>query len=218
MVSAGAVAELTPGAVVGVVLAAGAGRRMGRPKGLVRAADGTPWVVGACAALHEGGCGPVTVVVGAAGDEVAALAPTWARVVHAHDWADGMGASLRVALTELAQPAATTAPLGDDPAVAAMVMLVDTPGVGPAVVKRLLALGPGRATLARAAYDGRPGHPVVLGRDHWAGIAARARGDAGARAYLRERAVTLVECADIGDGRDHDTIENADSADPGRPR
>jgi len=64
----------------------------------------------------------------------------------------------------------------------------------------------GANTLARAAYDGRPGHPVLLGRRHWAGVIEHARGDEGARGYLRGRSVTVVECADIGDGTDIDTL------------
>ena len=65
-------------------------------------------------------------------------------------------------------------------------LLVDLPDLVPAVVARLLpAAAP---TLARAAYDGEPGHPVVLGRDHWRGVAASATGDHGAKAYLRAHA------------------------------
>jgi CTP:molybdopterin cytidylyltransferase MocA len=88
--------------------------------------------------------------------------------------------------------------------VAALIGLVDTPGVTPAVVDRLLQ----RATssvLARAAYRGEPGHPVLIGRDHWAAVAATARGDAGARAYLAAQEASTVECADLGSGEDQDT-------------
>jgi CTP:molybdopterin cytidylyltransferase MocA len=62
--------------------------------------------------------------------------------------------------------------------------------------------------LARAAYAGRPGHPVLLGRAHWAGVAAAAVGDAGARGYLAGRAdVRLVECGDLATPDDVDTPE-----------
>lgn len=182
--------------VAGLLLAAGAGRRMGTPKGLVRTDDGTPWVARACDALRDGGCDPVTVVVGAAADQVRACSPGWARVVEAADWEEGMGSSLRAGLQALA----------DSDADAALVMLVDTPGVGAPVVARLVgrAGALGRAALVRAGYERRPGHPVVLGRDHWAGAAAGARGDQGARSYLRGHAVALVECGDIGAGDDID--------------
>lgn len=176
--------------VHGLLLAAGAGSRMGRPKALV---DG--WLAHGVDTLRAGGCDAVTVVLGAAVDEALALLPP-GPVDHvvAADWAEGMSASLRAGLASLDAPAAD----------AAVVLLVDLPDVGPAVVARLLAAGPSAATLARAAYDGRPGHPVVLGRDHWDGVAATARGDEGARAYLASHPVRLVECGDLASGEDVD--------------
>jgi CTP:molybdopterin cytidylyltransferase MocA len=66
-------------------------------------------------------------------------------------------------------------------------------------------------TLRRAAYDGRPGHPVLLGRDHWTGVVAAATGDQGARTYLTTHDVELVECGDLATGDDVDRF-------PGRPR
>jgi len=189
---------------VGLVLAAGAGRRMGGPKALVRLTDGGPTLVEtAVARVVEGGCDRVVVVVGAAGDAVAALLEgSGARVVHADDWDEGMGASLRAGLAHLAQ--------GDDDL--ALVTLVDLPDVTAQVVRRLLgaARGEGRAALARAAYGGVPGHPVVIGRDHWGAVVTRARGDRGARDHLRETPHHLVECGDLATGRDLDTVGDLD--------
>jgi nicotine blue oxidoreductase len=187
--------------VAGLVLAAGQGRRMGLPKGLVTDPDGTAWVTRAARVLSDGGCAPVVVVVGARGDEVAALVPDGARVVEAGDWAEGMGASLRAGL------AALQALAGRDP-VAVVVSLVDLPGVTSEVVARLVAAARdgGADGLARAAYRGRTGHPVVLGRRHWTPVAEQARGDAGARGYLAGRQVTAVECGDVGDGQDVDRL------------
>ncbi|WP_370871663.1 NTP transferase domain-containing protein, partial [Curtobacterium sp. A7_M15] len=51
-----------------MLLAAGAGTRMGRPKALVAAPDGTPWLRLGVDALLAGGCGRVVVVLGAAAD------------------------------------------------------------------------------------------------------------------------------------------------------
>lgn len=184
------------GPVVGLLLAAGAGRRMGAPKGLLRDPDGTAWVARSAAVLRAGGCRDVGVVVGAAAPDVAALVPDGDRVVVAADWAEGMGASLRAGLAALAQ--------APPDVVAAVVGLVDTPGVTAAVVARLVATA-GPDVLARAAFDGVPGHPVLLGRAHWAAVAASAAGDAGARGYLRGRSdVRLVECGDVGHGQDVD--------------
>ena len=190
--------------VVGLVLAAGAGRRMGGPKALVRLTDGGPTLVEtAVGRVVDGGCDRVVVVVGAAADEVAELvAGTGAQVVHAHDWDEGMGASLRAGLAHL-EP-------GDDDL--ALVTLVDLPDVGAGVVSRVLAsaIRDGRAALARACYDGVPGHPVAIGRDHWADVITTARGDRGARDHLRATPHHLVECGDLATGRDLDTAGDLD--------
>jgi CTP:molybdopterin cytidylyltransferase MocA len=186
-------------AVAGLLLAAGAGRRMGMPKGLVQDADGEPWVARSARALLAGGAAPLLVVVGAQADQVAALVPPPATAIMAQDWDEGMGASLRTGLRALASAA------GPD-VVAVVVGLVDTPGVGAVVIARLVehARTAGSSALARAAYHGVPGHPVLLGRDHWAAVIDSARADAGARGYLAGRDVVLLECADVGDGRDID--------------
>ncbi len=85
-------------------------------------------------------------------------------------------------------------------------LLVDLPDVGAAVVDRVVSAAAGPASLARAAYDGVPGHPVLLGRDHWAEVARTARGDRGARDHLARHgdAVRLVECGDLATGADVD--------------
>lgn len=189
---------------VGLVLAAGAGRRMGGPKALVRLTERGPSLVEtAVARVLAGGCDRVVVVVGAAGDEVAALLhATGAEVVHADDWAEGMGASLRAGLAHLGP--------GDDDL--ALVTLVDLPDVTAAVVERVLATARGDkpAALARAAYAGVPGHPVALGRDHWAAVTIAARGDRGARDHFAVTPHRLVECGDLATGRDLDTAGDLD--------
>ena len=175
----------------GLLLAAGAGRRLGRPKALVEG-----WLPRAVASLA--GCDETVVVLGAEADRARPLLPDGVRVVVAHDWAQGMGASLRAGLEALAPDAR---PLR------CIVTLVDLPDVTAEVVARLLGLPEAADGLARAAYAGVPGHPVLLGRDHWAGIAATATGDQGARDYLRSREVVLVECGDLASGADVDTSQ-----------
>ena len=154
--------------------------------------------------MLDGGCDLVTVVLGAAADEVRAILDEdgWCvdpavDVVVAEDWAEGMGASLRAGLSALAA--------GRDDVTAALVSLVDLPDVDEAVVARVLAADDRSDSLARASYDGVPGHPVLLGRDHWAGVVETATGDRGARDYLRDRDVLTVECGDLATGRDVDT-------------
>lgn len=182
--------------VAGLLLAAGAGRRRGGPKALAHDADGTSWLRRGLGVLRDGGCASVTVVLGAgAGQARALLGDDPADVVVAGDWDEGMGASLRAGLASLATTSTADA---------ALVLLVDLPDVGADVVARLVAAVDGPAALARAAYGGEPGHPVVLGRDHWAGVVATARGDRGARDYLRDHRPLLVECGDLATGADVD--------------
>ena len=188
-----------------MLLAAGAGRRAGGPKGLRRDGSGAAWVRRGLEALLAGGCDRVLLVVGAAGDEVAALAQDPRLrddpvvVVRCDDWADGLSASLAAGLR------AVTAD-------AALVHLVDLPDVGAAVVQRVLDRGGRwRNSLARAAYDGRPGHPVLVGADHLAPLLATLAGDRGARAYLDAHDVRAVECGDLATGRDDDVTPVGDT-------
>lgn len=179
----------------GLLLAAGAGTRMGRPKALMRDHDGTSWLRRTVAVLQQGGCEVVTVVLGARADEATTLLEgTDAAVVVAEKWSEGMGASLQTGLRALE---------GSD-AVAAVVMLVDLPDVTAEVVRLVAARVTAPGQLARASYAGRPGHPVVIGRDHWAAAADSVVGDQGARDYLASHGVVDVECADLATGRDRD--------------
>ncbi|MBN6033562.1 NTP transferase domain-containing protein [Amycolatopsis sp. 195334CR] len=179
----------------GLLLAAGAGRRFGGPKALVEV-DGEPLVLRSLRALA--GCSPVHVVTGAASAAVSGLLPSSVAAVYAPEWASGMGASLRAGLASL-----STVDVA-----AVVVHLVDLPGVGGEVVARLAALA-SPDVVARAAYGGVPGHPVLLGRNHWAAVAAAVSGDAGARHWLAAREdLRLVECGDLANGRDVDRPED----------
>ncbi|MFE2941891.1 NTP transferase domain-containing protein [Streptomyces sp. NPDC059255] len=187
--------------VAGLLLAAGGGRRLGgRPKALLTH-HGRPLVEHAARGLRDGGCAPVHVVLGAAAPEVRerAVLPD-AVLVDNPGWADGMGSSLRAGLASLAGTGAR----------AALVLLVDQPGIGAAAVARIVAAYRGPGSLVSAAYDGRRGHPVLLGADRWAEIAADATGDRGARAYLKahEPEIVLVECGDVARPHDIDTEED----------
>lgn len=179
-----------PGATpAGVVLAAGAGRRFGGPKALVRF-RGRTLVERAAALLADGGCAPVVVVLGAAAAEVPV--PAGARAVVNPDWATGMGSSLRAGLAAV-------------PGRDVVVTLVDTPLLGAESVRRLVAAGAGTGA-AVATYGGEWGHPVLLSAAAAAEVAATARGDRGARGWLRDNRamVVAVPCDGTGDPRDVD--------------
>jgi CTP:molybdopterin cytidylyltransferase MocA len=188
--------------VVGVLLAAGAGRRAGGPKALRVDPDGTSWLLRSIAVLRDGGCAGVVVVLGSQADRVRDLIARSAGdpdpaviLVDAPDWPQGMGSSLRRGLVEVQQR----------PGRAALVHLVDLPDVTAEVVRRLIRQAPpGPATLARATYGGRPGHPVLIGRDHLASVLDGVTGDSGARDYLARHETHGVECGDLASGRDRD--------------
>jgi len=191
--------------VAGLILAAGAGRRMGGPKALLRDPRGVPYVDRAVGAVLDGGCDSATVVLGAAADDVRALLDEagWTDdpavdLVLAEDWEQGMGASLRAGLTALSSRDATSA----------LVTLVDLPDVDATVLRRVVAEGSGASTLVRATYHDSPGHPVLIGREHYAGVLATARGDSGARSYLESHGVVACECGDLATGRDLDRPED----------
>ncbi|MFI9759798.1 NTP transferase domain-containing protein [Streptomyces sp. NPDC051963] len=184
--------------VAGLLLAAGGGRRLGgRPKAMLEH-RGRPLVEHAVGVLRTAGCTRVHVVLGAQAAAVRERARLEGCVlVENPEWEQGMGSSLRAGLDSLA----------GTPARAALVSLVDQPGIGPEAVARVLAAHKGEESLVSAAYDGVRGHPVLFGAAHWAGIAATATGDRGARAYLKahEEAITLVECGDVAEAYDIDT-------------
>lgn len=194
-------AEATERGVAGLLLAAGGGRRLGgRPKALLDF-RGRPLVEHAAAALRDGGCAPVHVVLGAAADGVRSRARLGdAVLVDNPDWASGMGSSLRAGLGSLH---------GVD-AAAVLVTLVDQPGIGAAAVARLLAAHRAGARIAAAGYGGERGHPVLFAACHWDEVAAGAEGDRGARGFLRAHAreVVLVECSDIAAPGDVDTPDD----------
>lgn len=175
------------GIAAGVLLAAGAGTRYGMPKVL---ADGGRWLRACVAALADGGCDDVVVVLGAAVVDV----PSPARAVIAPDWEEGLSASVRAGVQAV-------------DASYAVLHAVDTPDIGADTVRRVLAAARSSTSgLARARYGGRPGHPVVIARRYWPDLLNGLHGDEGARPFLAGRTdVVAVDCADLASGADIDT-------------
>lgn len=126
----------------GLILAAGASSRMGRPKALLTV-DGETFVARLVRVFEASGCTPVRVVVGA---DAPTLAPLLGDIaVVAPDWVDGMRASLRAGLRAL-------------PPGPVILTHVDRPLVRVETVRALVgAVGP-----AIAHYAGEPGHPLRL--------------------------------------------------------
>jgi len=192
-----------------VLLAAGEGSRFGQPKALVEL-NGRTLAERGVDLLRRGGADPILVVTGAA-----QLQLSGTRTVYNKDWRTGMGSSIRAALRAL-EPAGESgqARVPGQPAAAfstdvgaVVVALADQPLVGAEAVARLIAAYHDGASVAVAAYDGEPRNPVLLAREHWPEVIAGAKGDMGARAFLRARPdlVMPVECGDTGRPDDIDT-------------
>jgi CTP:molybdopterin cytidylyltransferase MocA len=181
---------------------------MGTPKALLTDEVGTALADIAVDRLLAAGCDAVTVVLGAQADQARALLrerPAGrSRAVVATGWAEGMGASLRRGLEALDSAAPEVR--------AVLVTLVDLPDVDEAVMRRVLdhwrSDGAHPDALLRATYDGVPGHPVLIGRDHWSPLRETVAGDSGASGYLSRRRVHEVSCEDLATGRDVDRPED----------
>jgi molybdenum cofactor cytidylyltransferase/nicotine blue oxidoreductase len=141
-------------------------------------------------------CDPVLVVLGAQAVDVWRSADLDGATVLANkDWETGMASSLRTGLDGLrGWPGRVDA---------ALITLVDMPGM---TTEALAAMASRAApdALAVATYDGVRSHPVLLGRDHWAGVIETATGDEGARRYLAAHEVTEVDCSGLADPADLD--------------
>lgn len=173
---------------VALILAAGAGSRMGMPKAKVKI-NGQRLVDRAVSVFKEAGCPDVYVVLGAWIGEVAG-----AKVIINENWQEGMGSSLRAGLSHISS-------LPDIENV--LVSLVDLPNLTATAVAQIL-LAPGNIVVA--TFEGIPGHPVKFSRKHWQGIIDAAVGDVGARAYFSTRSdVDYVRLDEWADGKDVDT-------------
>jgi CTP:molybdopterin cytidylyltransferase MocA len=152
--------------VTGIVLAAGAGSRLGRPKADVLL-GGQRLVDRAVGTLRAGGCTEVLAVL-----RPGQAAAAGARTVVNPDPDSGMGSSLRCALAEAADSEACVVLLAD---------LVDVrPDEVAAVIERYRA----GARLVAVRRAGRRSHPVLVDRQWYAELAAAAVGDQGGRDFF----------------------------------
>jgi CTP:molybdopterin cytidylyltransferase MocA len=187
-------------AVLGLVLAAGASTRMGRPKQLAEL-GGRPLLEHVLRALEDAPVDGVVVALGANAAEVQARVDLGRAVpLVVEDWAEGMGHVLASALA--AEPArghrATVVLLGDQPLVS-----------GRAVARLVEAWRAGAGPVVTAAYGGRPGHPKLF--DHrLLPELRRLSGDAGARDLLAANPgwVHQVEVGDLGSDADVDVEDD----------
>jgi len=177
----------------GLILAAGGGSRFGSEPKLLAELEGQPVLQRTVEAMTRvSRLERVVVVLGAHADQMLARVGFGrAETVLCAKWQDGQSASLRCGTAALPDAAKIVVILGDQPL------------ISPAIVDRFARERPG----ARASYNGRPGHPVVLGARHLRAI-ARLTGDRGAREVLDG---PLIEVGDGGTLRDLDTAEDLEA-------
>jgi molybdenum cofactor cytidylyltransferase len=177
--------------IAGLILAAGAGTRFGSEPKLLADLGGRPlleWAVSAQCSVPE--LERVVVVLGAqAGELLERVDLLRAEPLVCEDWDAGQAASLRCGLSVLGDASKVIVTLGDAPLVSSE------------VVSMFVSAAP----RSRAVYEGRPGHPVVLGPDEIAALATLS-GDQGARGLLRDGPV--IEVGHLCSGRDVDTPED----------
>jgi molybdenum cofactor cytidylyltransferase len=147
-------------AVSGIILAAGASRRMGSPKALCKWGENT-FLYAVVSYLREGGAREIGVVLGAGNQEILAHGipegvDTWINP----DYEYGQLSSLQVGLQHQKMDT-----------VGAAVALVDHPAVTPSTVRALVAaISEYPDRIAKPIFQGRGGHPIIIGRQWWGDI------------------------------------------------
>lgn len=165
--------------IVGVLLAAGAGRRFGAAKLLHPLPHGTP--VGLAAARSLIQALPEALAVVRPGDSTlsTALAACGLRVIENPAAEQGMGGSLAAGIA--------AAPDADG----WLIALADMPWVRPATIRSLAEALRDGASMVAPVCDGRRGHPVGFA-SQWGSRLCDLSGDQGARALLTDHAAQLV--------------------------
>jgi molybdenum cofactor cytidylyltransferase len=193
---------MRPIMVVGIILAAGASSRMGRPKALLPIGADT-FVTRVCRTLLEAGVDDLVVVAGPEQEAIAdALAATGlpARVVENRRRDEGQLSSVLAGLAVADRP-------GVD---AVLVHLVDAPLVRPETARAVLdAFFRTHAPIVRPSVGGRHGHPVLFARGVFDEL-RRADPAVGAKAVVRTHAADIcdVQSDDDGAWQDFDTPED----------
>ncbi len=170
-----------------VILAAGASKRLGKPKQLL-ILGGETLLERAVRVARAAGCSPVVVVLGASAEAVEAGCELDDAVVVVNEsWAEGMGSSLR----------AGVGALGDvDGCIA---MACDMPAVTAGHLRALMSWGEATASF----YSGKRGVPAYFPVESFPSL-LELRGDSGAKELLR--GARFVELA--GGELDVDTTED----------
>jgi len=188
--------------IAAVVLAAGRSRRMApHNKLLVADRTGKLMIARVIDNVLSSNARPILVVTGHQAEQIQhALAGRPVRYVHAHDYADGLSASLKAGIAAVPEDCA-----------AALVCLGDMPLVTGRMIDRLLShYDPDEGRLiVLPTFRGKQGNPMLWDRRFFPEI-LEITGDSGARFLLGKHieSVVEVEMADDAVLRDFDTTES----------
>ena len=165
-----------------LVLAAGASRRLGRPKQLLPYGDGV-LLDAILATARATGVGQIVLALGGAGDQVQRVVDTGGcTVVENPGYGEGCSSSIAAAIPSL------------HPDTGVLVLLLgDQPGVTAQAVHLLLA-GRGNAPLAVCRYDDGVGHPFAFARSVFPALSGL-HGDKAVWKLLEQRTADVVEVA-----------------------
>ena len=138
--------------VVGIILAAGESRRMGRLKALLPFGE-TTVIEQVIQSLLHAELAAVTVVLGHRAADIAAVIHPWpVHMLHNPDYRHGMTTSVQVALRDIT-------PIPD----AYLLALVDQPHIAPELIRQLLTAFVRMAKgMVIPTYHGKRGHPIIL--------------------------------------------------------
>ena len=173
-----------------VILAAGASRRLGRPKQLVEVSGRTLLEL-ACEAAVGSGARQVVLVVGAFGEEISSAAKNsdgqgseihQTETVLCPDWEEGMAASIRTGVKSLRADLQSL-----------VIMLCDQPFVSASHIQELSAQVSALTPIVASRYeDGTLGVPCAFHRSQFSALIGL-QGDKGARELIRSSEVPVGE-------------------------
>jgi CTP:molybdopterin cytidylyltransferase MocA len=155
--------------VAAIILAAGASRRLGEPKQLVRLGDET-LIERTVRMCREAECAPIVVVLGASSEMIQRQCKLEDTVIVINaEWSEGMGSSLRAGVNALGSSAD-----------GCVVVTCDMPAVSPEHLRKLMQSG----EITASGYAERRGVPAYFSATNFAAM-MQVRGDAGARDLLK---------------------------------
>ena len=168
--------------VAAIVLAAGANRRLGKPKQLLML-DGETLLARNVRLAYEAGAAPVLVVVGAHGELIGAAVPVdLAAVVMNEEWERGIASSIHAGIKAL-----------DAAARGVLILACDQPRLSLEHLRGLIEEfdAASEVSIVASAYAGVLGIPAVFPRAAFPDLLCLS-GDKGARALLMQPPCPLI--------------------------